>query len=240
MDQERLLETLAHAAEALAEPARDSALAAVVEEALREAGLDCEARIVADGLDVHFRREAAPAERAFARALSQCVALALAAARRGADEVLDVHGLGHELERAAAAGRWRAQPVSLAVFEVTGLARGPGSGEGPLVSHVGALARAAVRQDDAVGNLGAGQFALLLPRAGTFEARAAFKRVREAIQGSPLARDEGLQCGAAGFAELREGLSGAGLLAEARTKMLEARRRSSYRRPRDPFRPLAG
>ena len=71
---------------------------------------------------------------------------------------------------------------------------GPGVDETRLVELVGEAARGSVRQGDVVGHLGAGRFALLFPRAGTFEARAAHRRVREAV--SRLALDgEEIACG---------------------------------------------
>ena len=104
---------------------------------------------------------------------------------------------------------------------------------------MGALARSAVRHDDRVGHLGADNFALLFPRAGEFEARAAFKRVRAALAGSELVAG-GVVCGAAGFAELSEHESGAELLADARERLSLARRRAYYPSPTDPSQPLAG
>ena len=99
--------------------------------------------------------------------------------RRAAYALLDARGFAAELERVTAAARWRGHDASLAVFDVDGLALGPGVDESEMVAHVGALARSAVRSNDIVGHLGAGRFALLLPRAGSFEARSAYRRVRD-------------------------------------------------------------
>jgi GGDEF domain-containing protein len=107
-----------------------------------------------------------------------------------------------------------------------------------MVAHVGALARSVVRSNDVVGHLGAGRFALLLPRAGTFEARSAYRRVREAVAASEFATD-GLGCGQAGFAELGDG-SGDEMLAVATKRLTEAVRRTAYTGPGDPMHPLAG
>ena len=79
---------------------------------------------------------------------------------------------------------------------------------------VGQAARRCVRGDDVVGHLGAAQFGLLFPRAGTFEARSAYRRVRDAVM--RIEWEQGLICSAAGFAELEPGQTGAELLADAR------------------------
>src|SRR5947209_1404026 len=102
-------------------------------------------------------------------------------------------------------------------------------------------ARRAVRQGDVVGHLGAGRFALLFPRAGTFEARAAYKRVRDAV-GVLEVDGDGLACGAAGFAELDEDGSG-DLLADALVRLQAARVKQAYTGPigpGTPSTPLAG
>jgi GGDEF domain-containing protein len=127
------------------------------------------------------------------------------------------------------------------VFEVDGMLLGPGIDESRLVELVGSAARRAVRQGDLVGHLGAGRFALLFPRAGTFEARAAFKRVRDAVQLLELDGD-GLACGAAGFAELDGDTSG-DLLGDALARLQAARVRQAYTGPigpGSPSTPLAG
>ena len=92
---------------------------------------------------------------------------------------LDARSFATELGRVTAAARWRGHDASLAVFDVDGVAHGPGVDESEMIAHVGALARSAVRSNDIVGHLGAGRFALLLPRAGSFEARSAYRRVRD-------------------------------------------------------------
>ena len=118
---------------------------------------------------------------------------------------------------------------------------GPGIDESWLVATVGEAARSVVRGDDLVGHLGASHFAVLFPRAGTFEARSAFRRVREEVirlDGG----DSGLACRAAGFAELEPGQTGGELLSAARGRMNAARIRSAYTTPGggSPTEPLAG
>src|SRR5438034_111802 len=106
---------------------------------------------------------------------------------------------------------------------------------------VGSAARESVRSADLVGHLGAGRFALLFPRAGTFEARAAFRRVRDALVGVEY-EGSGLVCGQAGYAELCEDGSG-DLLHEALTRLKTARTRHAYTGPvgpSSPTQPLAG
>jgi GGDEF domain-containing protein len=117
---------------------------------------------------------------------------------------------------------------------------GPGMiDQADTVAEVGELALSAVRQDDRVGHLGAAQFALVFPRAGTFEARSAFKRVRAALAASArMSRD--LAIGPVGFAELGEDGSGAAVLAAARERQTQARVRRAYLAPVDPTHPLAG
>jgi hypothetical protein len=178
-----------------------------------------------------------PGRDAFAEALTGLFELAGRAQPHGPEAVLDAQSFAGALDRIAAGARWRGARMALAVFEVEGMLLGPGIDESVMVSTVGQAARRVVRGDDIVGHLGASQFALLLPRAGTFEARSAFRRVREAAieDGGTLA------CGAAGFAELEPGQTGAELLAQARERMAAARVRSAYTSPGggSPTQPLA-
>src|SRR2546425_3291674 len=117
---------------------------------------------------------------AFEQALIQLVNVARGAFGRPGG-ILDRDSFLHELERCASAARWRDKQLALCVFEVEGMTLGPGIDETRLVESVGSAARESVRSADLVGHLGAGRFALLFPRAGTFEARAAFRRVRDAL-----------------------------------------------------------
>jgi GGDEF domain-containing protein len=176
---------------------------------------------------------------AFEQALAALVALAREAQSRAVEGVLNAHAFDHELQRCASAARWRDKRLSIAVFEVEGLSLCPGIDGSHVVELVGAAARGAVRHGDVVGHLGASRFALLFPRDGTFEARAAFRRVKlmlASIEG------EELSCSAAGFAELEED-DHAGLLNQALTRMNAARVRQSYTgpvHPGSPMHPLAG
>ncbi|MDX6494482.1 MAG: hypothetical protein QOE17_468, partial [Gaiellales bacterium] len=136
---------------------------------------------------------------------------------------------------------WRDKQLALCVFEVDGMTLGPGIDETRLVERVGSAARESVRSADLVGHLGAGRFALLFPRAGTFEARAAFRRVREALVGVEH-EESGLVCGQAGYSELSEDGSG-DLLQDALTRLQTARTRHAYTGPigpNSPIQPLAG
>jgi prepilin-type processing-associated H-X9-DG protein len=176
---------------------------------------------------------------AFADTLAALVDLAGRAQARGPASILDAQSFAGALDRVAAGARWRGARMALAVFELDGMLLGPGIDESLLVGTVGKAARHVVRGDDIVGHLGASQFALLFPRAGTFEARSAFRRVRDAV-----IRMEGadpLACGAAGFAELEPGQTGAELLNQARSRMAAARVRSAYTSPGggSPTQPLA-
>jgi GGDEF domain-containing protein len=178
---------------------------------------------------------------AFEAGLQQLVLLARGSFSRAEAGILDRHGFLHELDRCASAARWRDKQLALCVFEVDGMTLGPGIDETRLVESVGAAARGAVRSADLVGHLGAGRFALLFPRAGTFEARAAFRRVRDALIGVKY-EGEGLVCGLAGYAELGEDGSG-DLLHEALARLQAARMRHAYTGPcgpGDPTQPLAG
>jgi GGDEF domain-containing protein len=93
-----------------------------------------------------------------------------------------------------------------------------------------------------VGHLGAGRFALLFPRAGTFEARAAFKRVRDRL-GELNIDGDGVTCAQAGFAELDEDAN-RDLLAAALERLRTAQIRHAYTGPIGPgspsTTPLAG
>lgn len=177
---------------------------------------------------------------AFEQALIQLVNLARGAFGRPGG-ILDRDSFLHELERCASAARWRDKQLALCVFEVEGMTLGPGIDETRLVERVGSAARESVRSADLVGHLGAGRFALLFPRAGTFEARAAFRRVRDALVGVEY-EGSGLVCGQAGYAELCEDGSG-DLLREALTRLQTARTRHAYTGPmgpNSPTQPLAG
>ncbi len=181
-----------------------------------------------------------PLRLAFESALSELVALARGAFGR-ASGILDHDSFLHELERCASAARWRDRQLALCVFDVDGMTLGPGIDETRLVESVGAAARGSVRSADLVGHLGAGRFALLFPRAGTFEARAAFRRVRDALVGVEY-EGSGLVCGQAGYAELGEDGSG-DLLRDALTRLQMARTRHAYTGPigpSSPTQPLAG
>jgi GGDEF domain-containing protein len=176
---------------------------------------------------------------AFEQALAALVALAREAQSRAVEGVLNAHAFDHELQRCASAARWRDKRLSIAVFEVEGLSLCPGIDGSHVVELVGAAARGAVRHGDVVGHLGASRFALLFPRAGTFEARAAFRRVKLTLAS---VEGEELSCSAAGFAELEED-DHAGLLNQALTRMNAARVRQSYTgpvHPGSPMHPLAG
>jgi len=177
----------------------------------------------------------------FEEALGHLLALARDAIGRQSDDILDPQAFLTELERCASAARWRDRRLAMCVFDVEGLLLGPGIDESRLVDLVGYAARRAVRQGDVVGHLGAGRFALLFPRAGTFEARAAYKRVRDAV-GLLEVDGDGLACGAAGFAEL-DGDGSGDLLADALARLQAARVRQAYTGPAgpgSPSTPLAG
>jgi GGDEF domain-containing protein len=197
-------------------------------------------RTTSSGIDFDWRRTPGRRDHAFVSVLADCARLALAAGGAAAGRTLDAHGFSLELERAASMARWRNQTLAVAVFEVTGLEMGPGMiDQFDVVSDVGALTLSAVRQDDRVGHLGADQFALLFPRAGTFESRSAFKRVKAALAANDrMSRDLGI--GAVGFAELGEAGSGAEVLSAARERQSQARMRRAYLAPVDPTHPLAG
>jgi hypothetical protein len=179
---------------------------------------------------------------AFADGLAALVALALRAGSSGTTGLADAQTFAAAVDRIASAARFRGARMAVAVFEVEGVVLEPGVDVTGVLERIGSAARSCVRGDDVVGHLGAANFALLFPRAGTFEARAAFRRVRDAVlmldQG-----ESGLACGQAGFAELEQGQTGAQLLAEARGRLNAARLKSSYVSPgggSGPVTPLAG
>ena len=241
MRELRLIEILSEVTAALAAPDLDAReVERVMADAVERAAVPCTLRATATGIEIDCRRSPGRLEVAFVSVLSECAKLALAAAGVSAGLTLDAHGFALELERAASVARWRGQPLAVAVFELVGLEMGPGMiDQADVVGQIGALALSGVRQDDRVAHLGAGQFALLFPRAGTFEARAAFKRVRTALAASEgMSRD--LSFGPAGFAELVEGGTGTELLAEARERQTQARMRRAYLAPVDPTHPMAG
>jgi GGDEF domain-containing protein len=241
MPELRLIEILSEAAAALAAPEADAReVVRVLADAVERAGVACTLRATATGIDIECPHSPSSVEVAFVSVLRECAKLALAAAGVSAGLTLDGPGFALELDRAASVARWRGQPLAVAVFELIGLEMGPGMiDQADVVGQIGALALSAVRQDDRVAHLGAGQFALFFPRAGTFEARAAFKRVRAALAASEgMSRD--LSFGPAGFAELIDGGTGANLLAEARERQMHARMRRAYLAPVDPTHPLAG
>lgn len=241
MREARLIEILADATATLAAPQADpDSVEQVLTDALERAGMPSTLRATSSGIEI--QREGSPGriDAAFLNVLSASARLALTAGGASVGRTLDGHGFALELERAAAIARWRGQPLAVAVFEVLGLEMGPGMiDQADVVDEVGELALSAVRQDDRVGHIGAGQFAMLFPRAGTFEARSAFKRVRGALAASDrVSRD--LAIGAVGFAELGEHGTGAELLATARDRQAQTRMRRVYLAPVDPTHPLAG
>jgi GGDEF domain-containing protein len=241
MQDVRLIEILSDAAAALAAPdASPDVVERVLADACARAGIPCTMRTTSSGIDFDWRRTPGRRDHAFVSVLADCARLALAAGGAAAGRTLDAHGFSLELERAASMARWRNQTLAVAVFEVTGLEMGPGMiDQFDVVSDVGALTLSAVRQDDRVGHLGADQFALLFPRAGTFESRSAFKRVKAALAANDrMSRDLGI--GAVGYAELGEAGSGAEVLAAARERQSQARMRRAYLAPVDPTHPLAG
>jgi GGDEF domain-containing protein len=241
MRELRLIEILSEAAAALTAPQTDpEAVERVLAAAVTRASLPCTLHPSSTGVEIDCTHSPGRMELAFVSVLSDCAKLAVAAVGASAGRTLDAHAFALELERAASIARWRGQPLAVAVFEVSGLEMGPGMiDQADTVAEVGELALSAVRQDDRVGHLGAAQFALVFPRAGTFEARSAFKRVRAALAASErMSRD--LAIGPVGFAELNEGGSGAAVLAAARERQTKARVRHAYLAPVDPTHPLAG
>ena len=229
-----LIDVLSRAAAALAAPQADAGVIDhILASAPHEAGLACHLRMAPEGLVADWDEEPTREQEAFVDALGHCVALALAAGIGGEEVLLDSGAFAVELERTVAAARWRSQSLAVAVFTVHGFELGPGAiDQRDLILHVGALARSAVRHDDRVGHLGADHFALLFPRAGEFEARAAFKRVRAALAGQ-RARSRAVCCAARRASpEIGEHASGAELLADARERLSLARRRAYF--PSDP------
>jgi GGDEF domain-containing protein len=238
MSDLELIRALARATAALADPdARPDVIERVLAVLPVEADLPCELRLTPAGMDVVWHGEPGAGQRAFVEALGHCVDLAAAVVHAGSG-VLDRAGLLAELHRTVAAARWRGDQMAVAVFDVRGLALRPGVDASDLVGHLGAIAREVVRHDDVVGHLGAGRFALIFPRAGTFEARAAYRRVRAALMAGEHAA-AGISCGSAGFADLTEGIDGDELLTTALERLAETRRRRAYIGPVDPLHPLA-
>jgi GGDEF domain-containing protein len=237
------MRALAAAARTVAEPgAGDDALARALTELAEATGIGASFTSEQE-LQVRWPKCEADHElrAAFEQALGDLLLLAREAIARSGATTLDAPSFLRELERCASAARWRDKRLALCVFDVDGLILGPGTDETRLVELVGAAARGSVRQGDMVGHLGAGRFALLFPRAGTFEARAAFKRVRDAVALLDLDGHE-LACGAAGFAELDEYGTG-DLLGEALARLQAARVRHAYTGPvgpSSPTQPLAG
>jgi GGDEF domain-containing protein len=233
-----LIDILCRAAAALSAPQVDAGvIRRVLASVPAEAGVACHLRLEHGALVTEWDAPPTRREEAFVDALAHCVALAVAAGATTSVAMLGADAFLAELDRAIASARWRAESLGLCVFGVCGLELGPGPiDQRDLIDHVGDLARTAVRHGDRVGHLGADQFALLFPGAGTFEARAAFRRVSVAIEESELLAGD-VVAGAAGFAELGEHDSGSELIAEARARQ-ESRRRSFY--PGDPTQPLAG
>jgi GGDEF domain-containing protein len=233
------MQILARAAASLSDPgAAPDAIEQLLDSIPAEAGLPCDLRLSDGILEVTWHESPGPEQQAFVDVLAECVTLAGTVSARAAYSLLDARGFAAELGRVTAAARWRGHDASLAVFDVEGVAHGPGVDESDMVAHVGALARSAVRSNDIVGHLGAGRFALLLPRAGSFEARSAYRRVRTAVAASEYAAN-GISCGHAGFSELNEG-TGEDMLMVAVQRLTDAQRRTAYEGPWDPTHPLAG
>jgi hypothetical protein len=239
MDESSMLRALADIVRGLAGPEGPSAPAAdVLAEPLQrigaEADVDTGGTIALRWLDGGMDDGRA----AFESVVNDIAEVSRQAAARHAGATLDPAAFRSEVARCAAAARWRDGRLSLCVFEIEGLMLGPGVDETRLVELVGEAARGSVRQGDVVGHLGAGRFALLFPRAGMFEARAAHRRVREAVGRLALDGEE-LACGPAGFAELGEDGS-VDLLADAVARLQAARMRNAYTGPGAPSAPLAG
>jgi GGDEF domain-containing protein len=237
--ESQLFQALAGVAHRLSQPGAssddiDGALAGLSSAT----GVDC---VLTDGrLNLRWDDEMSDElHGAFEEALAALLALAREAQSRTTEGVLDAHAFDHELHRCASAARWRDKRLSIAVFEVEGLALCPGVDGRHVVDLVGAAARGAVRHGDVVGHLGASRFALLFPRAGTFEARAAFRRVKQTLS---AIEGEELSCTWAGFAELEED-GDTNLLSQALARLNAARLRQSYTgpfHPSSPTHPLAG
>jgi GGDEF domain-containing protein len=236
-----LMRALAHAARALAAPGAGEPTLAQVLVDLRaetgaEASFDEEQRLV-----LRWPDGGGPGRDDFEQALAHVLTLGREVIGRQSDGILDPQAFLAELERCASAARWRDRRLALCIFDVEGMLLGPGIDESQLVDRVGSAARRAVRHGDVVGHLGAARFALLFPRAGTFEARAAYRRVRDAV-GLIEMDGDGLACGPAGYAELDEEGSG-DLLADALGRLQAARVRQAYTGPigpGSPSTPLAG
>ena len=234
-----LLEILARAAAAMAEPQADQRSIERLLEALpAQAGLPCRLWSHSGVLEADWQAPPTRGQEAFVDALSSCLTLAVNGAAPNERDLLDASGFVAAAERAVAAARWRGQTVSVAVFEVTGLVLAPGVDSGSAVGEVGEVAADAIRQGDAVGHLGGGRFALLFPQAGSFEARAAFRRVRDALSATDSTAAD-LGCGAVGFAELDGEDAAETLIAAAAERLDAARLRRAYTGPTDPTHPLA-
>lgn len=243
MDEPLLLRALADVARALGADgdragALDEALADPLGRIGAEAAFDESGGISLRWLDGGVDE----ARVAFEVALNHVAALSRQAALAQGAGTLDPAAFLSELQRCASAARWRDGRLSICVFDVEGMTLGPGVDETRLVELVGTAARGSVRQGDVVGHLGAGRFALLFPRAGTFEARAAHRRVRDAIGRLAIDGDD-LACGPAGFAELSEDGTG-DILADAVARLHAARVKHAYTGPvgpgSAPTPPLAG
>ena len=244
MTQPSLMRALAAAARTLAEPgAGDDAMVRALDQLSQSTGVQATFSLEQE-LVLEWPPQACAdpdLRMAFEQALTDLMVLAREAIARSGEITLDPQSFLRELERCASAARWRDKRLGLCLFDLEGLVLGPGTDETRVVELVGTAARGSVRQGDIVGHLGAGRFALLFPRAGTFEARAAFKRVRDAI--AVLALDGcDLACGAAGFAEL-DGAGSGDLLGDALARLQAARVRHAYTGPvgpSSPTQPLAG
>lgn len=176
---------------------------------------------------------------AFAEALAALVVLAQRSGSAPVTGLLDRASFTAAVDRVASAARFRGARMAVAMFEVEGVVLEPGVDTSHVLELIGVAARSCVRGDDVVGHMGAAQFALLFPRAGTFEARAAFRRVRDAVL--LIESGDGLACGQAGFAEIEPGQTGGQLLHEARTRLNAARVKNAYVSPGGgPVQPLAG
>ena len=232
------MQILARAAASLSDPgAAPGAVERLLEQVPAEAGLKCDLSLSDGALEVIVAGTPGARAEAFVAVLAECVTLAGAASARAAYSLLDARsfasGAGSGDRRRALARsrrvaggvrRRRRRPRPRRGRERDGRAR----------RGAGALGRALQRHR---GHLGAGRFALLLPRAGSFEARSAYRRVKTAVAASEYAA-AGVACGHAGFSELNE--SGSDLLGVAVQRLTDAHRRTAYEGPWDPSHPLAG
>ena len=235
----QLMQILARAAASLSDPgAAPGAVERLLEQIPAEAGLKCDLSLSDGALEVMWLEPPGPEQEAFVAVLAECVTLAGAASARAAYSLLDARSFAAELDRVTAAARWRGHDASLAVFDVEGVAHGPGVDESEMVAHVGALARSAVRSNDIVGHLGAGRFALLLPRAGSFEARSAYRRVSTAVAASEYAASRRPVATPDSRSSTKAPASD--LLGSRRQRLTDAQRRTAYEGPWDPSHSLAG